>query len=121
MHDKLTGTSNSRFIAVEPASCPSLTRGKYAYDFCDTGKMTPLARMYTLGSDFIPSPNHAGGLRYHGMSPILSKLYHDGLWMAISLSRTRYSKQKLNSANLSRYSCAESSHAFWRLKGSAKC
>ena len=78
MQDKLAGKKNPHFIAVEPASCPSFTRGKYAYDFCDTGKVTPLAKMYTLGSGFIPSPNHAGGLRYHGMSPILSKLYHDG-------------------------------------------
>ncbi|MBQ6267336.1 MAG: TrpB-like pyridoxal phosphate-dependent enzyme [Clostridia bacterium] len=78
MGDKLKGEKNPYFIAVEPASCPSLTRGKYAYDFCDTGKVTPLAKMYTLGSGFIPSPNHAGGLRYHGMSPIVSKLYHDG-------------------------------------------
>ncbi|HIU21923.1 MAG TPA: pyridoxal-phosphate dependent enzyme, partial [Candidatus Limadaptatus stercorigallinarum] len=65
------------FIAVEPMSCPSLTRGKFAYDFCDTGKVTPLAKMYTLGSGFMPAPTHAGGLRYHGMSPILSQLYHD--------------------------------------------
>ena len=78
MQDKLTGKANPHFIAVEPASCPSFTRGKYAYDFCDTGKITPMAKMYTLGSGFMPSPNHAGGLRYHGMSPILSKLYHDG-------------------------------------------
>ena len=78
MQDKLTGKANPYFIAVEPASCPSLTRGKYAYDFCDTGKITPLAKMYTLGCEFIPSSNHAGGLRYHGMSPIISKLYHDG-------------------------------------------
>lgn len=78
MRDKLAGKTNPHFIAVEPASCPSLTRGKYAYDFCDTGKVTPMAKMYTLGSGFIPSANHAGGLRYHGMSPILSKLYHDG-------------------------------------------
>ncbi len=78
MRDKLRGEKNPYFIAVEPASCPSLTRGRYAYDFCDTGKVTPLARMYTLGSGFIPSSNHAGGLRYHGMSPIISKLYHDG-------------------------------------------
>lgn len=69
--------SRSYFIAVDPASCPSLTRGKYAYDFCDTGKVTPLAKMYTLGCGFIPSANHAGGLCYHGMSPVLSKLYHD--------------------------------------------
>ena len=78
MQDKLLGRANPHFIAVEPASCPSLTRGKYAYDYCDTGKVTPLAKMYTLGCGFIPSANHAGGLRYHGMSPILSKLYHDG-------------------------------------------
>lgn len=78
MQDKLTGKANPHFIAVEPASCPSLTRGKYAYDFCDTGRITPLAKMYTLGSGFMPAPNHAGGLRYHGMSPILSKLYADG-------------------------------------------
>lgn len=78
MRDKLAGKANPHFIAVEPASCPSMTRGKYAYDFCDTGKVTPMAKMYTLGSGFIPSANHAGGLRYHGMSPILSKLYHDG-------------------------------------------
>lgn len=78
MQDKLNGTKNPYFIAVEPASCPSMTRGKYAYDFCDTGKITPMAKMYTLGCEFQPSPNHAGGLRYHGMSPTLSKLYHDG-------------------------------------------
>ena len=77
--DKLAGKANPYFIAVEPASCPSFTRGRYAYDFCDTGKVTPLSKMYTLGSGFMPSPNHAGGLRYHGMSPLLSKLYHDGL------------------------------------------
>jgi len=76
--DRIAGKNNIRFIGAEPASCPSLTRGKYAYDFGDTGKTTPLLKMYTLGSGFIPSPNHAGGLRYHGMSPILSKLYHDG-------------------------------------------
>ncbi|MCL2699083.1 MAG: TrpB-like pyridoxal phosphate-dependent enzyme [Defluviitaleaceae bacterium] len=76
--DKLDGKNNIEFIAAEPASCPSLTRGKYAYDFGDTGRTTPLLRMYTLGCGFIPSPNHAGGLRYHGMSPVLSKLYHNG-------------------------------------------
>ncbi|HIT72632.1 TrpB-like pyridoxal-phosphate dependent enzyme [Tyzzerella sp. An114] len=89
MQDKLTGKANPRIVAVEPASCPSLTRGKYAYDFCDTGKMTPMARMYTLGSGFIPSANHAGGLRYHGMSPILSKLYHDGYMEAVSYEQTK--------------------------------
>ncbi len=78
MQDKLTGKANPHFIAVEPSACPSFTRGKYAYDFCDVGHITPLAKMYTLGSGFIPTSIHAGGLRYHGMSPILSKLYHDG-------------------------------------------
>ena len=78
MADKLTGKANPYFIAVEPASCPTMTRGKFAYDFCDTGMVTPLAKMYTLGSAFIPSADHAGGLRYHGMSPILSQLYYDG-------------------------------------------
>jgi len=89
MQDKLTGKTNPRMIAVEPASCPSLTRGKYAYDFCDTGKVTPLAKMYTLGSGFMPSPNHAGGLRYHGMSPIISKLYHDGYMEAVAAEQTK--------------------------------
>lgn len=79
MKDKLDGNDAPYFIAVEPKSCPSLTRGRYAYDFGDTGQITPLMRMYTLGAGFIPSPNHAGGLRYHGMSPIISKLYHDRL------------------------------------------
>ncbi|MGI6108409.1 MAG: TrpB-like pyridoxal phosphate-dependent enzyme [Eubacteriaceae bacterium] len=78
MADKLAGERSPYFIAVEPASCPTLTRGVFHYDFCDTGRVTPLAKMYTLGSQFIPSSNHAGGLRYHGMSPILSQLYHDG-------------------------------------------
>lgn len=78
MGDRLAGKPSPHFIAVEPASCPSLTRGKFAYDFCDVGHVTPLAKMYTLGSGFMPAPNHAGGLRYHGMSPILSQLYHDG-------------------------------------------
>lgn len=77
--DKIRGENNIHFIAVEPNSCPSMSRGKYAYDYCDTGKITPLAKMYTLGSGFIPAPNHSGGLRYHGMSPVVSKLYHDGI------------------------------------------
>ena len=89
MADKLRGVRDVRFVAVEPASCPSLTRGRYAYDFCDTGRVTPLARMYTLGSGFIPSASHAGGLRYHGMSPILSKLYHDGYMEAVAYEQTR--------------------------------
>lgn len=86
--EKLRGERNYQIIAVEPASCPSLTRGKFAYDFCDTGMVTPLAKMYTLGSGFIPSPNHAGGLRYHGMSPVVSQLYHDGLMEARSVEQT---------------------------------
>lgn len=89
MQDKLTGKASPRIVAVEPASCPSLTRGRYVYDFCDTGQVTPLARMYTLGSGFIPSANHAGGLRYHGMSPVLSKLYHDGYMEAIAVEQTK--------------------------------
>lgn len=89
MQDKLTGKADPRIIAVEPASCPSFTRGKYAYDFCDTGKITPMAKMYTLGSGFIPSANHAGGLRYHGMSPILSKLYHDKYMEAVSVEQSK--------------------------------
>lgn len=88
MGEKLRGEADYRFIAVEPASCPSFTRGVYAYDFCDTGMVCPLAKMYTLGSDFIPSPNHAGGLRYHGMSSILSQLYDDGLMEAVSVKQT---------------------------------
>ena len=78
MMDKLSGKRMPYFIAVEPASCPSMTRGRFAYDFCDTGMVTPLAKMYTIGATYIPSANHAGGLRFHGMSPILSQLYHDG-------------------------------------------
>ncbi len=89
MGEKLRGERDYRFIAVEPASCPSLTRGAFAYDFCDTGKVCPLAKMYTLGSGFIPSPNHAGGLRYHGMSSVLSQLYHDGLMEAVSVEQTK--------------------------------
>ena len=86
--EKLRGEADYRIIAVEPASCPSLTRGKYAYDFCDTGMVCPLAKMYTLGSGFIPSPNHAGGLRYHGMSSIVSQLYDDKLLEAVSVEQT---------------------------------
>jgi tryptophan synthase beta chain len=88
MADKIAGASSARFIAVEPASCPSFTRGRYAYDFGDTGRTTPLIRMYTLGNGFIPSPNHAGGLRYHGMNSTLSKLYHDGYIEARALLQT---------------------------------
>lgn len=89
MADKLEGKNNIHFIAVEPASCPSLTRGRYAFDFGDTGQTTPLMRMYTLGSGFMPSPNHSGVLRYHGMSPIVSKLYHDGMMEARSVEQTK--------------------------------
>ena len=88
MGEKLRGEADYRIVAVEPASCPSLTRGVYAYDFCDTGMVCPLAKMYTLGSDFIPAPNHAGGLRYHGMSPVLSELYHQGMLEAVSVPQT---------------------------------
>ena len=88
MGEKLRGEADYRFIAVEPASCPSLTRGVYAYDFADTGHVCPLAKMYTLGSDFIPSPNHAGGLRYHGASSIISQLYEDGLLEARAVEQT---------------------------------
>ena len=88
MGEKLRGEADYHFIAVEPASCPSFTRGKYAYDFCDTGKVCPLSKMYTLGCDFIPSANHAGGLRYHGMSSTLSQLYDDGLMEARSVEQT---------------------------------
>ena len=86
--EALRGEANYRFIAVEPASCPSLTRGAFAYDYCDTGKICPMAKMYTLGCDYIPSASHAGGLRYHGMNPILSKLYDDGLLEARAVKQT---------------------------------
>ena len=87
--EKLRGEQDYQFIAVEPASCPSLTRGRFAYDFCDTGMVCPMAKMYTLGSGFIPAPNHAGGLRYHGMSTTLSQLYHDGFMEARAVEQTK--------------------------------
>lgn len=112
MQDKLKGIANPKIIAVEPKSCPSLTRGKYAYDYCDTGKMTPLAKMYTLGCDFIPSANHAGGLRYHGMSPIISKLYHDGYIEATSVEQTEVFKAAIFFAkNETILPAPESAHA----------
>ncbi|MGN1352279.1 MAG: TrpB-like pyridoxal phosphate-dependent enzyme [Clostridia bacterium] len=112
MRDKIKGKHNPKIIAVEPASCPSLTRGKYTYDYCDTGKMTPLAKMYTLGCDFIPSPNHAGGLRYHGMSPIISKLYHDGYIEAVSTKQTDVFKAAILFAQKEMiFPAPESSHA----------
>jgi tryptophan synthase beta chain len=89
MGEKLRGENDYRIIAIEPASCPSLTRGRYAYDFCDTGRVCPLAKMYTLGANFIPSPSHAGGLRYHGMSSLISELYDQGLLEAKSVEQTR--------------------------------
>ncbi len=89
MGEKIRGEADYRIVAVEPASCPSLTRGRYAYDFCDTGRVCPLAKMYTLGSGFIPSPNHAGGLRYHGMSSMLSELYDQRLMEAVSVEQTK--------------------------------
>lgn len=112
MGEKLRGEADYRFIAVEPASCPSLTRGTYAYDFCDTGKVCPLAKMYTLGSGFIPSPNHAGGLRYHGMSSTLSQLYHDGYMEAVSVEQTEVFKAAKMFAQIEGILPApESSHA----------
>ena len=86
--EQLRGEANYRFIAVEPASCPSLTRGRYVYDFCDTGKVCPLSKMYTLGSGFIPSSSHSGGLRYHGMSSVLSELYDQKVMEAVSVEQT---------------------------------
>ncbi|MDD3403768.1 MAG: TrpB-like pyridoxal phosphate-dependent enzyme [Hespellia sp.] len=112
MGEKLRGEADYQFIAVEPASCPSLTRGRYAYDFCDTGKVCPLAKMYTLGSGFIPSPNHAGGLRYHGMSSVLSQLYEDGLMEARSVEQTEVFKAAEEFARVEGILPApESSHA----------
>ncbi|HBB42677.1 MAG TPA: TrpB-like pyridoxal phosphate-dependent enzyme, partial [Treponema sp.] len=112
MGRKLRGEQDYRFIAVEPASCPSLTRGKYVYDFCDTGHVCPLAKMYTLGSEFIPSANHAGGLRYHGMSSILSQLYDDKLIEARSVEQTAVFKAAQDFARVEGILPApESSHA----------
>jgi len=112
MGEKLRGEADYRIIAVEPASCPSFTRGVYAYDFCDTGKVCPLAKMYTLGSGFIPAPNHAGGLRYHGMSSILSQLYADGLMEAVAVPQTEVFKAAEEFARVEGILPApESSHA----------
>ena len=112
MREKLRGEADYRFIAVEPASCPSLTRGKYIYDFCDTGKVCPLAKMYTLGNGFIPSPNHAGGLRYHGMSSVLSQLYDDGLMEARSVEQTKvFEAAELFARSEGILPAPESSHA----------
>ena len=108
----LRGEADYKIIAVEPASCPSLTRGVYAYDFCDTGKVCPLAKMYTLGSGFIPSANHAGGLRYHGMSSIVSEIYDQGLIEARSVEQTEVFKAAQTFARVEGILPApESSHA----------
>ena len=110
--EMLRGENDYQIVAVEPASCPSLTRGKYAYDFCDTGMVCPLAKMYTLGSGFIPSPNHAGGLRYHGMSSIVSQLYHDGIIDARAVEQTEVFKAAVEFARVEGILPApESSHA----------
>ena len=113
MGEKLRGEADYRIIAVEPASCPSFTRGKFAYDFCDTGMICPLAKMYTLGSQFIPSANHAGGLRFHGMSTILSQLYHDGLMEARALEQTSvFEAAEMFARVEGTLPAPESSHAF---------
>ena len=110
--EMLRGEAQYRIIAVEPASCPSFTRGKFAYDFCDTGMICPLAKMYTLGSQFMPSPNHAGGLRFHGMSPILSQLYHDGYMEARAVEQTSVFEAAVQFARVEGILPApESSHA----------
>ena len=112
MGEKLRGEADYRIIAVEPASCPSFTRGKFVYDFCDTGKVCPMAKMYTLGNGFIPSANHAGGLRYHGMSSILSQLYDDKLMEAVSVEQTEVFKAAEQFARVEGILPApESSHA----------
>lgn len=123
MGEKLRGESNVQIIAIEPASCPSLTRGTFAYDFCDTGMTTPLAKMYTLGSDFIPSAGHAGGLRYHGMSYTLSQLYHDGYMEARSVQQTDVFKAAEYFARIEGILPApESSHAIYTaLEEAEKC
>ncbi len=114
MGQKLRGEADYRIIAIEPASCPSFTRGKFAYDFCDTGMVCPLAKMYTLGSGFIHAPNHAGGLRYHGMSSILSQLYDDGLMEAQSVTQTQVFQAAVDFARVEGILPApESSHAIY--------
>ena len=112
MGEKLRGEADYRFIAVEPASCPSLTRGVYAYDYCDTGRVCPLQKMYTLGSSFIPSASHAGGLRYHGMSAMLSELYDQKLMEARSVKQTEvFEAATLFARNEGILPAPESSHA----------
>ncbi len=112
MGEKLQGKNNIDIIGVEPASCPSMTRGKYAYDYCDSGKITPLAKMYTLGCEFMPSKSHSGGLRYHGMSPLVSKLYHDGYLRAVSVEQSKVFEAAVTFAKVEGILPApESSHA----------
>ena len=119
--DKILGKADPRLVAIEPSSCPSLTRGRYAYDFCDTGKITPMAKMYTLGCTFTPSPIHAGGLRYHGMAPILSKLYHDGYMEARSVRQTQIFDAAVFFAKYeSILPAPESAHAIWGALEEAK-
>ncbi|MBQ4440362.1 MAG: TrpB-like pyridoxal phosphate-dependent enzyme [Kiritimatiellae bacterium] len=114
MGEVLRGEADYRFVAIEPASCPSLTRGVYAYDYCDTGKVCPLQKMYTLGHDFIPSANHAGGLRYHGMSATLSELKHQGLMEAKSVKQTDvFAAAQLFARTEGTLPAPESSHAIW--------
>ena len=100
VEDKIKQRKNPEIIAVEPSSCPSLTKGEFRYDFCDTGEITPMAKMYTLGSDFIPPSSHSGGLRYHGMSPLVSQLYHDNYLKAVS-----YPQRKIFEAAVSFAKC----------------
>lgn len=116
VQDKLLGKKNPRIVAVEPASCPSFTRGQFAYDFCDTGRICPLAKMYTLGCGFIPGANHAGGLRYHGMSPILSQLYADNvLDEAVAVEQTKVFERAVQFAQVEGILPApESSHAIYQ-------
>lgn len=123
MGEKLRGEKDYQFIAVEPASCPSLTRGTFAYDYCDTGKVCPMAKMYTLGSGFIPSASHAGGLRYHGMSPLISQLYHDGYMDALALEQTEVFEAATRFARIEGILPApESSHAICAaIKEAEKC
>lgn len=123
MQDKILGKKNTKFIAVEPASCPTLTRGVYAYDFCDTGKITPMAKMYTLGCTFKPSSNHAGGLRYHGMSPIVSKLYHDKYLEAMAVEQTKvFEAAVLFAKNETILPAPESAHAIYgAIQEALKC
>jgi len=121
MGEKLRGEADYRFIAVEPASCPSLTRGKFAYDFCDTGNICPLAKMYTVGASFIPSPEHSGGLRFHGMSPIISQLYADGYMEAVAVGQKEvFGAAETFARAEGLIPAPESSHAIWAAMEEAK-